>query len=158
MYYNGQIISQRTRNVHDLGVNTRDIILGIRKYGICEEHIWPYQLDLLNTEPSKRAYDKAIHYTVVPIRIPADIKSIETCLHHQIPVLVDIVLLPNAGTAIYDNYGYLPMPNLNTASIDPSNIHAVLIVGYDRQTRHFIVRNSWGRNWVKLLFFFISFV
>ena len=151
MYYNGQVISQKKHHVQDVGVNTRDIILGVRKYGICEERIWPYEEHLLNVEPSKRAYDKAGDYTVVPIRIPADIKSIETCLHHQIPVLVDIVLLPHAGRTIYDNYGYLPMPNLNTFSIDPSNIHAVLIVGYDRKTRHFIVRNSWGKDWVKFL-------
>lgn len=151
MYYNGQILSQRTRRVHDYGVNTRDIILGIRKYGICEEHIWPYKPNLLNVEPSKKAYDKASDYTVVPIRIPPDIKSIETCLHHQIPVLVDIVLLPHAGRTISDNYGYLPMPSLSNSSIDPSDIHSVLIVGYDRKTQHFIVRNSWGENWVTFL-------
>jgi C1A family cysteine protease len=25
--------------------------------------------------------------------------------------------------------------------------HAVLAVGYDEKHRHFIVRNSWGKNW-----------
>ena len=152
MYYNGQIISQRTRRVQDTGVNVRDIILGLRKYGVCEERLWPYEPHLLNVEPSQEAYDQASRYTVVPIRIPPDIKSIETCLHNQIPVLVDVVLLSEAGKKVRANQGYLPMPNLNTGSLDPADIHAVLLVGYDRDTEHFIARNSWGKDWVDTIF------
>ena len=157
LYYNGQIISQRTRRVQDQGVSQRDIIFGLRKYGLCSEKVWPYKDHLLNTEPSKEAYRQAGRYTVVPLRVPCSIRSIETCLHHQIPILLDIVLINNTGNVIRANHGYLPLPDLNDTVINRTYLHTILIVGYDRDTQHFIIRNSWGANWVNIYFFFFNF-
>jgi C1A family cysteine protease len=152
IYYNGQIISQRTHRVHDYGVSQKDVILGIRKYGLCQEKLWPYDQNLINTEPSKKVYRQASHYTIVPLRIPCNIKAIETCLHHQIPVLLDIILLNNIGSFIQANHGYLPIPDLNNSIIDKTDLHTVLLVGYNRNKNYFIVRNSWGGNWVNIFF------
>jgi C1A family cysteine protease len=158
IYYNGRRISQKTRRVQDTGVNQRNILLAVRKYGICEEKIWPYKRHLLNVEPSIEAYREASRYTVVPLRIPFNIKAIEKCLYNQIPVIIDIKLIDQTGRSIQANHGYLTIPNLKNSLIDKIDFHTVLIVGYNRNTKHFIVRNSYGRNWVKffILFYFIN--
>jgi uncharacterized protein YvpB len=41
------------------------------------------------------------------------------------------------------------MPNPASFTVATTGTHAVLIVGYDDRTRHFLVRNSWGRDWVR---------
>ena len=148
LYYNGQVITQQTRRVQDNGAHPQDIILGLREYGVCEESIWPYERRNLNVLPKREAYDQASHFTVVPIRIPPDIKSIETCLHNGIPVLVDVYLLDEHGTKVQANQGILPIPTFDEFQKNPCPTHAVLLIGYDRNTKHFIVRNSWGKFWV----------
>jgi len=127
--------------------------LALREYGLCQEHIWPYKKDLLNVKPSSEAYRKARRYTIVPLKVPFNIKAIETCLHHQIPVLIDIILVNHTGRHIQENHGYLKIPNLDNSLIDKTSLHTVLLVGYNRNTKHFLTRNSWGGNWVNIFTF-----
>jgi C1A family cysteine protease len=54
----------------------------------------------------------------------------------------------SATNEVKKNRGYLSMPNPSNPLISLKGSHAVLIVGYDDQTGHFIVRNSWGSDWV----------
>ena len=148
IYYNGQIIGQRTLSVADKGSNQKDIALGLRKYGACEEKTWPYDPNLVNKEPSAKAYEEASKYTVILMKIPYDVESILTCLHNQIPVMVGIKLMEDVGSDLRRNNGYLTVPNVGSTFYKKIMSHAVLIVGYDQETKHFIVRNSWGTDWV----------
>jgi C1A family cysteine protease len=84
----------------------------------------------------------------VILRVPFNVESIKTCLHNQIPVIVDIKLVDNVGRQIRENGGFLTIPDLDNTFINRINPHSVLIVGYNEQTQHFIVRNSWGKDWV----------
>jgi hypothetical protein len=159
IYYNAQIIGQRTLSVTDEGANQKEIALGLRKYGVCEENTWSYEHRLLNKEPSAKAYEEASKYTVVPLRIRFDVQSILTCLHNQIPVIVDIKLINHVGRQVRENQGFLTIPDLDNTFIKRTNSHSVLIVGYNQQTKHFIVRNSWGKDWVNIFsFLFFSFL
>jgi C1A family cysteine protease len=154
IHYNGQILHGKSHRVGHWGVNQRHIILGMRKYGLCREKIWPYKQNLIKTEPSKEVYDRARYYTVVPLHLPCSIKAIETCLYHKIPVPVIINLPDHARTGIQANHGVLPMPNLNKIHINGEDLHAVLLVGYDQDEQRFIVRNSYGNEWVNIFVFY----
>ncbi|CAF1325235.1 unnamed protein product [Adineta ricciae] len=147
IYYNAQIIGQKTRHVRDAGSEPREIALGLRKYGVCDESTWPYDQSLLNTEPSAKAYEEASKYTVVLLKIPFGIKPILKCLHNKIPVVVNIKMVENAGEEVKYNHGILSIPRLDNTFIRRTNSHAVLIVGYDLHKKLFIVRNSWGNGW-----------
>ena len=149
LYYNGQRRDQRTRHVEDVGVDQKSVALGLRQFGICEEEFWPYQAHLLNKQPSLAAYSQARKYTVVLLRVPPTIHAIETCLHHDIPVLIDIIIDPDTAEVINANHGYLNMQQLNDNTIDTKNFHTVVLVGYDRARKFFIARNSWGKDWVR---------
>ena len=133
--------------VSDQGSDQKDIALGLRKYGVCEEKTWPYDPNLVNKEPSAKAYEEASKYTVVVMKIPFDVDSILTCLHNQTPIVVNVKLLEGVGRELIRNNGYLTIPSRRRFYKKVVS-HAVLIVGYDQETKHFIVRNSWGTDWV----------
>ena len=38
-----KLLVKKHCRVQDQGVNQRDIVLGLRKYGVCEEKTWPYK-------------------------------------------------------------------------------------------------------------------
>ncbi|CAF1355652.1 unnamed protein product [Adineta steineri] len=155
IYYNGQMIQQRTLEVEDRGVFPQNIALGLRKYGVCEEKYWPYEKHLLNELPPDSVYERASRYTVIPLHMICDINTIETCLHNQLPVLIGIKLIQQN---IQHNGGYLEVPtNLNDPLIKKTGIHGIMIVGYNRKTQYFICRNSYGENWGYHGYFYLPY-
>lgn len=148
IYYNGRIIDQRSLEVTDDGASKQNTALGMRKFGICEEHLWPYDENLLNREPPPHVYGAASRVTVVPLKLPRNLVAMKTCLANEVPFLIGIRLLDTATREVKANNGYISMPNPASLTVAMTGTHAVLVVGYDDHTQHFIVRNSWGRDWV----------
>ncbi|CAF1496624.1 unnamed protein product [Rotaria magnacalcarata] len=157
IYYNGQMIDQRSLEVADDGASKQNTVLGMRKFGICEEHLWPYDEELLNKEPSPDAYDAASRVTVVPLKLPRNLVAMKTCLANQVPFLIGIKLLPTATSEVKRNQGYISMPDPSSSTVASTGTHAVLVVGYDDRTEHFLVRNSWGRDWGMNGYFYIPY-
>ncbi|CAF1144487.1 unnamed protein product [Adineta ricciae] len=157
IYYNAQMIEQKSREVDDNGVLPMNTALGLRKYGVCEESYWPYQNHLLNQMPSDSAYKRASRYTVVPVHTTIDINAIEVCLHNQLPVLVGIRLADESIREVERNGGYLRVPDLNGSTISSVHLHGIVIVGYDRSAQYFICRNSWGRRWGYRGYFYMPY-
>ena len=146
-------MSERTGLITDQGVVQRAVALGLQKYGCCLEKTWPYIPENVNVKPSDKAFAEAREWTVVPLRIPCTIQAIETCLHNQLPVIIDIILLEEAGIAFHPNGRNSRMPNVRTGLIDRDRFHSIVIVGYDRRKRYFCARNSWGEDWVGVIHF-----
>lgn len=91
--------------------------------------------------PSKKAYAEASRRSITPLKIPINIVSVKTCLAHQIPVLVGIILSSDDAA---HNQGWIQIPEVPS----DEGYHACLVVGYDDRTQHFTIRNSWGTDWV----------
>ncbi|CAF1417363.1 unnamed protein product [Adineta steineri] len=157
MHYNARKRFQRTGRMSDTGVDQRDMALSLRKYGVCDETYWPYSARLVNVKPSSFAYKQAQKYTVVLLRVPVSIEAIETCLHYQIPVPLDMVLDEDTERNIKSNKNYLNMHQLNDHFIDAKKLHTVLIVGYNHPERYFIIRNSWGADWASNGYFYLPY-
>ncbi len=149
IYYNGQMIDQRSLEVTDDGASKQNTVLGMRKFGICEESLWPYEEQNLNQEPPPEVYEAASRVTVIPLKLPRNLVAMKTCLANHVPFLIGIKLLDSATSEVKKNNGYITMPNPASFTVATTGTHAVLIVGYDDRTRHFLVRNSWGRDWVR---------
>ncbi|CAF1417836.1 unnamed protein product [Adineta ricciae] len=157
IYFNGRRMSERTGLITDQGVVQRAVALGLQKYGCCLEKTWPYVPENVNVKPSDKAFAEAREWTVVPLRIPCTIQAIETCLHNQLPVIMDIILLEEAGIAFHPNGRNSRMPNVRTGLIDRDRFHSIVIVGYDRRKRYFCARNSWGEDWGDEGYFYIPY-
>ena len=125
--------------------NRQAAIRGVQQYGFCKESLWPYNIDLYMQLPSRRAYIEASRRSIVPLKIPINIVSVKTCLAHQIPVLVGIILSSDEAD---HNQGWIQIPE----KLPDEGYHACLVVGYDDRTQHFIIRNSWGAEWVDQIF------
>ncbi len=121
--------------------NRRAAIRGLQQYGFCEESLWPYDRDLYLQPPPQIVYNEAARRSIVPLKVPINIVSVKTCLAHQIPVLVGIML---SSDEAYHNRGWIQIPE----TPPDEGYHACLVVGYDDRTQHFIIRNSWGTDWV----------
>ncbi len=129
--------------------NRQAAIRGLQQYGFCDESLWPYHRNLYMQPPPQKVYKEASRRSIVPLKVPINITSIKTCLAHQIPVLVGIVLSTDEA---YYNRGYVQIPE----TPPDEGFHACLVVGYDDRTRYFIIRNSWGKDWVCNMYFFLS--
>lgn len=121
--------------------NRQAALRGVQQYGFCDESLWPYNESLFMLPPSKDVYREAAHRSIVPLKVPINVDSVRTCLAHQIPVLVGIILSTDEAD---HNHGWIQVP-----AVPPDEgFHACLVVGYDDRTQHFIIRNSWGTDWV----------
>ena len=137
VYYNVR------RNLGSVGEDSGSSLMSVLKTlsedGVCHEKYCRYDQGDLDSEPSKEAYEDARRLRVVKALSvdPADIRS---AVSEGYPVAI--------GLKIFDSFapveGFIPMPSPNEITGSKGN-HAMVIVGYDNETRFYRVRNSWGR-------------
>ncbi len=140
VYYNTRLMEGTVEE--DAGATIRGTVKSLAKYGVCDERIWPYETDKWDDRPKDQAYDKALQRCVKDYYRVDSLDEIMQALALGFPV--------SFGAMIYDSFmsvggnGNVTMPAAGEASMGG---HAMLIVGYDRNERQFLVRNSWGTQW-----------
>jgi len=139
IYFNGRDLDGSP--YEDVGCTLRNAIKGVVKLGTCSEKIWPYIIGNVLMRPFQRCYEEAIRNKVDSYyRIGYTLDDLKQCLFEGFPFTI--------GVRIFENFpmetstGIIPMPQG-----DILGGHAMLIVGYRRIDRMFIIRNSWGSNW-----------
>jgi len=153
IYYNERVI-EGTVNT-DAGAQIRDGIKSIAKAGVCAEKLWPYDDTPASsdgdiwpkgakpaTKPPKAAYDAALEHQAVQYqRVMPMLAQMKGCLAEGNPFVFGFTVY----ASLYDDKGAprknVPMPGPKDRMLGG---HAVLCVGYDDATQHFVVRNSWG--------------
>jgi C1A family cysteine protease len=144
IYYNERVLDGTVP--YDNGAYIRDGIKAMSKWGVCEEYHWPYVISKFAVKPPKQAYDDAIQ---------SPIKQYLRLDHTNLVALKQCLALGFGfvfGFSVYDAFegpdvastGILNMPESRERL---RGGHAVFCVGYDDDTRRFIVRNSWGEDW-----------
>lgn len=148
IYYNARRLQNQDRTIHDDGTTPYHSADALRKYGDCKEEYWPYDVKLVNQQPSQIAYDKAKKFTVVPVRMKFSMNTFKKFLAEGYPVILGVILLDSAGTQARQNSGRIERPDPSQTAVRNTRWHAVVCVGYDDESKHFILRNSWGKDWV----------
>ncbi len=153
-YYNARKIS-KTHHV-DEGATIRDSIKCLGKYGHCSETAWPFFIENICVEPPKIVYEKARKTMVDGMtyhRIDRRDPLIRLALSQNRPV--------NFGTMIHKSFYDAKYPPYIAQVPDRyeqrDGGHAMLIVGYNDDTRLFIVRNSWGDTWADKGYFYMPY-
>jgi C1A family cysteine protease len=141
VYYNTRIYYNEL-NI-DSGAYLRDTLKSIKKYGVCAESIWPYEIDKFDEQPTPQAYIDAVARNINYYETLITQNEILQVLTLGKPVII--------GTTIFDQFNYLdssnytlPMPRENEIGIGN---HALCIVGYDLTRREYIIKNSFGTGW-----------
>lgn len=152
IYYQERVLMNTINE--DSGATIRDGIKAVSKWGAPLETFWPYNIKRFAQAPSRQAYTDALRRTVTEYRRITSLTDILNALSQDLLVIF--------GFAVYESFltdrvaytGFMPHPNINEEFYGG---HAVVIVGFDRIGKRFIVRNSWGANWGIKGYFFMPF-
>jgi C1A family cysteine protease len=123
----------------------RDGYKSVAKIGVCHERQWPYHEARFATKPPGRCYrgarsDRVIRY----LRLRQELRDFEACLAQGYPFTMGISVYESFKGKGVARKGIVPMPLRREKHLGG---HALLVVGYDRGRRRFVVRNSWGSGW-----------
>lgn len=147
IYYNARIledeVSNRDAARYDAGADVQFALVGLMKYGCCEEQLWPFYPEFINSRPSNQAYIGAKKYEVTELRqLSNDLQQLRECLDEGYPFIMAIRVYRSFDKNRGD---IIPMPKLR--ELASKYRHAVVCVGYIHSKRIFIIRNSYGTSW-----------
>lgn len=147
IYYNARMledeVSQRNATEEDSGADIQYAILGLLKFGCCEEIYWPFYQHLINVQPNEEAYENARNYRLDDFRrLSNNITQLRECLSQGYPFIMAIKIFSSFAS---NHHGYIPMPKRYEKA--SKYRHAVVCVGYINSQRVFIIRNSHGIQW-----------
>ena len=153
IYYNERVM-EGTAN-QDSGAQIGDGIKVIANYGVCDETVWPYDIDQFTTKPSDAAYAEAQqHKALNYYSDSADVNSIKQALAQGYPLVCGITIYQSFESSTVAGNGFVPMPRQGEQCLGG---HCVLVVGYDDSMQHFIFRNSWGPDWGDSGYFYLPY-
>ena len=146
IYYNERDIEGTVNS--DAGAMIRDGIKSINQTGVCNETIWPYDINKFAWKPSADAYADALKHQALIYRKVFNnrAESIRASLANGIPVVFGFTVY-ESFEQVWQQKGVMPMPNLQVEKILGG--HCVVIVGYMQINgkMYYICRNSWGTWW-----------
>lgn len=153
LYYNERKLEKDLSN--DIGAPLSCGIESIKKYGICSESDWSYDINKFAMQPPEICYYNAKkYYNIDALNINNDINSIKTCLINNEPIAVGIQIFNSFETNSVAKTGIVPMPGPNDILLGG---HAVVICGFDDTKQLFILRNSWGTTWGDNGYFYLPY-
>ncbi|MEG2182971.1 MAG: C1 family peptidase [Oscillospiraceae bacterium] len=136
----------------DAGATMRTICRALKKHGVPREILWPYIISNFAKKPKFWADLNAKKHKITAYRsfdCPTCGDVIDQTKRYlavkKLPVLIGITVYESFESLKTTRTGKIELPIPQKEK--ELGGHALLIVGYDDQKRHFIVRNSWGSKW-----------
>jgi len=144
VYYNERVLEHDVSQ--DDGATLADGVTTLRRYGVCEESLWPYVTSNFATKPTTACYTAALAHTALQVKnIPNTLLAMRTALLNGYPFVFGISVYQSFESDAVAATGMVPMPG---GRHDPLlGGHALVCVGFNDTTQRFIVRNSWGTSW-----------
>jgi C1A family cysteine protease len=143
IYYNERSIENTTNE--DAGASTRDSIKSVVQWGAPDETEWPYDVSKFTNQPPDPIYAAAGKNLALTYEaVDQDITSLKGCLAAGFPFVFGFTVYESFEGEATAKTGIVSMPRFFEREVGG---HAVMAVGYDDVTSHFIVRNSWGPDW-----------
>ena len=134
-----------------------DSITILKKFGVCSEDLWPYDVSKYVSIPPLKCYVEADkHHIIEATNILNNAFSMKQCLAEGLPFIVGIQVFEAFESPEVAKTGMVSMPNL---FIDEClGGHTVLVCGYDEKKQVWIVRNSWGTKWGDNGYFYLPYL
>lgn len=141
VYYNSRVFDDTLEE--DQGSYLRDTLKAVKKFGICKEDIWPYEISRFNQQPTPRAYVDAQTRTVTVYENLYNNREMMEVLNSRRPVIIGMTIFSGFDDLDKDN-SVVAMPRVTDTS---TGNHALCLVGYDLPQKKFLAKNSYGVNW-----------
>lgn len=146
----------------DLGASLRDTIKAMVVFGVAPEKHWPTTVERFDEEPSPfcysyaQSYQATSYFNLDPVgMLPEDLLTqIKIVLAAGFPAMFGLSMFESIFDSKTIKKGKIPLPNKTERLIGS---HALVAVGYDDDKwiknstvpGAFRVRNSWGKEWGK---------
>ena len=140
---------------YDSGAYIRDGIKATNHYGASLESLWPHDIRKFRQEPIAEAKNDALNRKVTLYERVTDFNGCIDALGNGYPVIIGFNVYTSFMSASVARIGNMPYPNTKRERLIGG--HAVLLVGYDKTKKVFIVRNSWGTSWGIKGYFYMPF-
>ena len=140
---------------YDSGAYIRDGIKATNHYGVSLESLWPHDIRKFRQEPITEAKNDAMNRKVTRYERVTDFNGCIDALSNGYPVTIGFNVYTSFMSASVGRTGNMPYPNTRRERLLGG--HAVLLVGYDKTKKVFIVRNSWGTAWGAKGYFYMPF-
>lgn len=143
VYYFGRMIEGTV--AEDSGLEIRDGMKALAKYGCCDELLWPYNISKFTQKPAAKAVKEAAkHKAAKYLSVNQNFADMKQCLADGYPIVIGFTVYESFESAAVAKTGKVPMPKKKEKTLGG---HCVVVVGYDDVRGVFIVRNSWGAGW-----------
>lgn len=142
----------------DSGAYPRDLCKALKNYGVCYEKNWIYQVENLEKEPTTDLLIEAEQFKILSYEqiVNNKLTQIKAALAQNIPVLLTMQV--HKGFNKLGKNWKEHTWDWTTSDVNPlEGWHEVLIIGYDDNSRHLLVENSWGPHWADGGFFGIPY-
>jgi C1A family cysteine protease len=172
IYYNARAKDEESgEKIEDSGCTITSAIESLEESGTCHESIWPYDVKRVNKCPNSEAYGAAENHKINDaLQVKLNLHEMKSCLAQGLPIVFGLELYKSFDKA--EKKGIVPMPKPGDKSRESHGrsdliliekiktnpfvyyfSHGMLAVGYSDQSKAFIVRNSWGTEWVNQYLF-----
>ncbi|HEY5562662.1 MAG TPA: C1 family peptidase [Clostridiaceae bacterium] len=157
----------------DSGATNRDNVNSIKKSGICEENLMPYDISKFTIPPIDEAISNAKQYTISSYVALNNLSNIKQALAMLKPVIVGMDVFESLEGNEIAQTGKMSMPLITEQNLGG---HSVLVVGYVDAIKtslktsiynfitrkvptkgYLIVRNSWGVGWGDKGYFYMPY-
>lgn len=153
IYYHERLL-EGTVN-YDAGAYIRDGIKACYTYGAPLESYWPYDIAKFRIKPNNIAVSDALKRKVRLYERVANHNGCLDAIANGYPVTIGFNVYSSFESSTVARTGMMPYPNTRTERLLGG--HAVLLVGYNKNTQNYIVRNSWGASWGDRGYFYMPF-
>mmetsp|Transcript_80715 Transcript_80715/g.234092 ORF Transcript_80715/g.234092 Transcript_80715/m.234092 type:complete len:293 (+) Transcript_80715:74-952(+) len=153
VYYNERAMEGHVDT--DSGAQIRDGIKSVAKLGVCDETLWPYDVDRFTEKPTSACYEAGAKCTAKEYaRVPQTLEDLKACINEGFPIAFGFIVFSSFMTPEVASTGKMEMPSMYDW---PKGGHAVLAIGYDDEKKVFIIRNSWGEGWGDKGYFYMPY-
>lgn len=151
IYYNERAMEGTTDT--DSGAFIRDGIKSLSKQGVCDEKYWPYDITKFTDQPPRACYTDALEHTIIQYnRVEHEAEAMKSCLAQGYPIVFGFKVYESFRSI--DHTGIMPMPQDGEELLGG---HAVVVVGYNDDTKMFTIRNSWTENFGDNGYFYMPY-
>jgi len=142
-YYNQRVDQGDGKSKKDDGSSVEEALDMVRKFGACNSKVWPNSKPFYK-KPSKKAYANGLKgHEITKYYQVKSLLQIKKAIAKGYPVAIAMCW---AFTCIDGNTWIFCSPSDDDIEYCEKG-HAMVIVGYDDETKLFEIRNSWGPTW-----------
>ena len=141
LYYKARELSNSEK--YDNGSTITDVMMVLKNNGVCEEHLYPYDVKKFADKPSEECNINAHQHKIIsPKKVKQNLYDIKCALNDGHIIAFGLLVKQSIMNLNNSNYIYNPF-----ASESVLGGHALTIIGYNQKDQLFKIRNSWGLEW-----------